>query len=152
MAVLTAAGGETPQSARLPSPLWQNSEQIVAMQCPRCNQIRYCRDWAKSQWSNFRPVTNELQGCKLCRNSPQAPAAPGSIALRDAAMDTLRHCIPRDRQSVTNFVYTWLQLPEGYRRGLSHSGAVKCRHPPRNTSWLLAASGTVYGHSQSQLG
>ena len=94
------------------------------MQCPRCGQVRYKRDWMPSQWRASSSTTYQFNCCKIC--SPDgfwssSPELQEALSDLKTAMSVMR---PHKDTWLACF-RAWMTLPHRVRKDLSYQGGIR---------------------------
>ena len=82
---------------------------LVIMQCLRCGETRYSKDWKPSQWKAWTPEVGDYNCCRQCSQDGYVAPVTG---VQDAAcrlktiMKTMKKN-PEFRLAVVRFIVTW---------------------------------------------
>ena len=106
------------------------------MECPWCRQVRYSRDWKRSQWASWSPVTEEYNACKVC----SVTGVCTDVAEVNSTWKSLCHAynyvagLADLRSKLGMLIEAWMiQVSSGCRKELSHLGHIASRVRPKGS-------------------
>jgi hypothetical protein len=115
------------------------------MQCPICGMTKPRSSWSRAQWQKQDAMYDHMNGCRECRAPPGPCVRDEQLGARLVVQ--YARSLPNEMEATVMKVFIetcWLKLPSGYRKKLSHLGAVTSNDVVHPRSWRYGDRAPVF--------
>ena len=99
---------------------------LLAMQCPKCGQKRYSRDWTKTQWKAHSARTLSYNCCKQCADDYYL-VADGELMQYWENINVYMTALRSTGIQWIPLFEKYMKMPHDTRKQLSYLGAIRLR-------------------------
>ena len=112
-------------SLKLPSCSY-TPHNLLSMECPVCGELRYSRDWARSQWRAESAITWQFNCCKVCCRD-YFFVDLGALAHYCHQIERSMAALQDEQGRWIAVFQRWMKMPYDTRKYLSYYGGIRLR-------------------------